>query len=71
MSKKPKKRKDPRVESQQFEEIEITDPVTGKKSIQKVLVTRYKPIEKKPVGNKGVPDEEVELEDLEDILGEG
>ena len=68
--KKKRKRKDPRVESSQFEEVEVTDPVTGKKSIQKVLVTKYKPIEKKLVGNKGLQDEEVELDELEDILGE-
>ena len=71
-SKKPRrKRKDPRIESEFYEEIEITDPVTGKKTIQKVKVTRYKAVGEKPVGNKGLPDEDVELEEFEYSWGEG
>ena len=31
------------VESESYKEIEITDPITGKKITQKVKVTRYKP----------------------------
>lgn len=58
--KQRKKRKDPRVETEFYEEVEITDPVTGKKIVQKVLVTRYKPIGEKVIGNKGLPEEEIE-----------
>lgn len=30
------------VEKESFEEIELTDPITGKKFLQKVKITRYK-----------------------------
>lgn len=59
-----KKRKDPRIESESWEEIELTDPITGLKFMHKVLVKKYKPIEDKLVGNKGL------MEELED-LGDG
>lgn len=62
-SKKPrKKRKDPRVLEEFFEDVEITDPDTGKKSMQKVKVVRYKLIGEKKVGQKGLQ-EELELEE--------
>lgn len=38
-----RKRKDPRIECEYYEEIEITNPKTGKVIKQKVKVTRYKP----------------------------
>jgi len=60
--KKPrKKRKDPRILEEVFEDVEITDPNTGKKTIQKVKITRYKPVGEKKVGNKGL--QELELEE--------
>lgn len=59
-----KKRKDPRVEKEFFEEIEITDPKTGEKKIQKVKITRYKAVGEKLVGNKGVS-EEIEDKDFQ------
>ena len=37
-----KKRKDRRVESEYYDEVEFTDPSTGKKIKQKVKVTKYK-----------------------------
>ena len=58
------KKKDPKIESESFEEIELTDPITGKVLKHKVLVKRYKPIADKLIGNKGL------MEELED-LGEG
>lgn len=59
-----KKRKDFRVASESFENVELTDPVTGKKAIHNVKITRYKPIGGKPVGNKGsgTIDEDIDLE---------
>lgn len=63
--KKARKRKDKRIESEYWEEIEVTNPKTGKKTIQKIKITRYKAITEKPVGNKGLPDEEIELEELD------
>lgn len=64
-TKSKKKRKDPRIESEYFEEIEVRDPNTGKVSIQKVKIVRYKASNApKPVGNKGMPDENVEIEDI-------
>jgi hypothetical protein len=58
-----KKRKDSRVESEYIDEIEITDPVTGKVSIHKVKVTRYKSAAEKQIGQKGIS-EELDGEDL-------
>ena len=52
-----KKRKDSRIEAEYFDEIEITDPVTGKKSIHKVKVTRYKSSVEKQIGLKGISEE--------------
>ena len=67
-SKKPKKkRKDKRIEKEYFEEVELIDPKTGEKVIQKVKITRYKAVGSKPVGNKGIPDEEIDLEIEEDV----
>jgi hypothetical protein len=46
-SKKKKEkpaRKDNRIEKEYYEDVEITDPVTGKKYIQRVKVVRYKTI---------------------------
>lgn len=61
--KSKKKRKDPRVEEEYFEEVELTDPATGKVIKQKVKITRYRATGMPKVeGNKGLPDEEVELE---------
>lgn len=61
--KKPrKKRKDNRIEKEYFEEVEIIDP-QGNKIVQKVKITRYKTIGDKPVGNKGIPSEEIEYEE--------
>lgn len=63
-SKRKRKRKDPRIESEYFEEMEFTDPTTGKKYTQKVKITRYKAAGAPKVeGNKGLPDEDIELED--------
>lgn len=63
--KKPrKKRKDPRIEEEYFEEIEVTCPATGKLIKQKVKITRYKAVGEKKVGNKGVVEE---IEDDIDI----
>ena len=56
VSKKP--RKDPRVESEWFEEVEITDPKTGKKQIHRVKITRYKPV--KDDRSKGIFEEEAD-----------
>lgn len=66
MAKKKAKRKDPRVEKEYWDEMEITDPVTGEKSIHRVKITQYKAIKAKPVGNKGIvglDDEGFPLED--------
>jgi len=60
-NKAEKVRKDSRIELEYFEDMEITNPKTGEKTIQKVKVTRYKSMEEKIVGNKGVA-EELELE---------
>lgn len=56
--KKHKKRKDPRIEKEYYEEIEVTDPKTGEKKLQKVKITRYKAagMTVEP-GNKGLPKE--------------
>lgn len=56
VSKKP--RKDPRIESEWFEDVEITDPKTGKKQIHRVKVTRYKPV--KDERAKGIFEEEAD-----------
>ncbi len=61
--KPKKKRKDPRIEEEYFENIEVTDPKTGKITTQKVKVTRYKAVGSKPIGNKGLPDEDIEYEE--------
>lgn len=60
--KQKRKRKDPRIEKEYFEEIELTDPVTGEKTIQKVKITRYKPSGMpKPLGDKLISkDEEID-----------
>lgn len=60
--KQRKKRKDPRIESEYFEEIEITNPITGKKETHKAKITRYKAVGEKLIGNKGVSDELDEFE---------
>jgi hypothetical protein len=52
-----KKRKDNRIESEYFDEIEITDPNTGKKSTHKVKITRYKSAVEKQIGQKGISEE--------------
>jgi len=39
---KKKNKKEDDIEEEFFEEMEFTDPVTGKKFIQKVKITRYK-----------------------------
>lgn len=54
---KKSKKKDPRIEEEFYEEIEVTCPNTGKKIKQKVKVTRYKAVGPKPVGNKGISEE--------------
>lgn len=63
-----KKRKDPRIEQEYFEDIEVTNPKTGEKIIQRVKITRYKstggPIEP---GNKGIS-QDIEDSDLDDGL---
>jgi hypothetical protein len=59
-----KKRKDNRIESEYVDEIEITDPVTGKVSIHKVKVIRYKSAAEKQIGQKGISEE---LEGSEDL----
>lgn len=60
-----KKRKDPRIECEYFEDMEITDPKTGQKTIQKVKITRYKAAGgPKEFGNKGVA-EEIEEEQFD------
>jgi hypothetical protein len=61
---KKKERKNPMIENEYFEEIEVIDPKTGEVLIQKVKVIRYKPVRQKPVGNKGLPDETIELEEI-------
>lgn len=61
MSSEKIKKKDPKLEVEYFEEIELTDPITGKVFKQKVLIKRYKPIADKLVGNKGL------MEELEDL----
>ena len=69
--KTKKKRKDPRVECEYEEEVELTDPETGKKFKQKVKITRYKAVGKKPVGNKGIAEELEEIEQEWDETDEG
>ena len=59
-----KKRKDARIEAEYFDKIEITDPITGKKSTHKVKITRYKSAVKKQIGQKGISEE---LEDSEEL----
>ena len=67
IEKKPrKKRKDNRIELEYFDEIEVTNPVTGEITKQKVKITRYKAVGTKLVGNKGISDEELELENEDD-----
>lgn len=62
--KKPrKKRKDPRIEEEYFEEVELTDPATGKLVKHKVKITRYKAVGERPVGKKGVVEEIEESDD--------
>lgn len=70
MRQSKKKRKDPRIVSESFEDVELTDPVTGKKIIYNAKITRYKPVGSKPVGNKGtgVVDEDIDLEIESEIL---
>lgn len=63
MQEKINKKKDPKLEVEYFEEIELTDPITGKVFKQKVLIKRYKPIADKLVGMKGLMEE---LEDLDE-----
>ena len=56
--KKPrKKRKDPTIQEEYWEEIETTCPATGKLIKQKIKITRYKAVGAKPVGKKGVTEE--------------
>lgn len=58
-----KKRKDKRIEEEYWEEVEVTNPKTGKVSKQRVKITKYKmlaDINK----SKGV------LEELEDTKGD-
>jgi hypothetical protein len=57
-----KKRKDPRIESEFYEEIELTDPITGEIIKQRVKIIRYKPVGDKKIGNKGLVEED-EYED--------
>ena len=64
-SMQKKKRKDNRIESEYTDEIEITDPVTGKVSIHKVKVVRYKSAAEKQIGQKGISEE---LEGSEDLV---
>ncbi|CAB4125219.1 hypothetical protein UFOVP53_83 [uncultured Caudovirales phage] len=59
-----KKRKDTRIEAEYFDEIEITDPMTGKKSMHKVKVTRYKSAVEKQIGQKGISEELESNEEL-------
>jgi hypothetical protein len=59
-----KKRKDSRIETEYFDEIEITDPDTGKKSIHKVKITRYKSSVEKQIGQKGISEELESSEEL-------
>ena len=66
--KSKKKRKDPRVENEYFEEVELTDPETGEKFTQKVKITRYKSSGMpKLEGKKGLPDEEIGLDEEENF----
>jgi hypothetical protein len=60
-----KKRKDNRIESEYVDEIEITDPITGKVFKHKVKVTRYKSAAEKQIGQKGISEE---LEGSEDLV---
>ena len=60
-----KKRKDSRIESEYLDEIEITDPITGKNSIHKVKVTRYKSAVKKQINQKGISEILEGSEDLD------
>lgn len=63
--KKPrKKRKDPRIEEEYFEDIEVTCPATGELIKQKVKIVRYKAVGEKKVGKKGVVEEIEEEPDL-------
>jgi hypothetical protein len=65
-----RKRKDKRIEKEYWEEMEITDPVTGEIKKHKVKITRYKAVPAyKPVGNKGVI-EELEDEEYEYVEAE-
>ena len=59
-----KKRKDNRVEMEYTDEIELTDPDTGKVTIHKVKVTRYKSAVEKQIGQKGISEELETSEDL-------
>lgn len=56
--KEKKERKDPRIECEYFEDVEVIDPATGKKIIQRIKVVRYKTV--KNESSKGVLEEEVE-----------
>ena len=57
-TKEKKTKRDPRIESEYFEDIEMTDPLTGKKIIQRVKVVRYKTV--KSESSKGVLEEEAD-----------
>lgn len=71
--KKDKKKKDDSIEKEYFEEIELTDPITGKKFLQKVKITRYKTlstnnksvIEELEEDNIGVLPDDMSIEDEE------
>ena len=47
------------VESETYEDIEVVDPNTGKRTTQRVKVTRYKPKTIKPLS---------EAEDLDEVI---
>ena len=64
MEEVKKKRKDNRIETEYFDEIEIKDPETGKITKHKVKVTRYKSSVEKQIGQKGISEE---LEGTEEL----
>lgn len=57
-TREKKTKKDSRIESEYFEDVEITDPVTGKKIIQRVKIVRYKTVKNESA--KGVLEEDAE-----------
>lgn len=68
-TKKPRKKEklDPLVESEVFEEVEFTDPKTGKRVKQKVKIVRYKTIPYKAIRSVLEEDDEALFKTIESL----